>query len=124
MLSIPPATTISESPSRIACAASMMDFKPEPQTLLTVVAPTEGGSPANIAACRAGACPTPAVRTQPMMTFEGSGRRSHHGLRSYRPPHPRGEKATHDAFVDLILRKSRPFDRLFDDDGPEARGAQ
>ncbi len=68
MLSIPPATTISASPSAIACAASITDFSPEPQTLFTVMHSTEVGSPAKIAACLAGACPTPAETTLPMMT--------------------------------------------------------
>ena len=34
----------------------------------TVSAPVEAGQPAASAACRAGACPTPAVSTQPMLT--------------------------------------------------------
>ncbi len=41
-------------------------FSPEPQTLFTVTAPTAGGIPAAIAACRAGAWPMPAASTQPM----------------------------------------------------------
>ena len=45
MFSVPPATTTSASPHRIAWAASITLFSPEPQTLLTVVAPTETGSP-------------------------------------------------------------------------------
>src|SRR6202049_1894408 len=51
----------------IACAASATAFSPEPQTLLTVMAPTSGGSPPNIAAWRAGFCPKPAETTLPMM---------------------------------------------------------
>jgi hypothetical protein len=39
---------------------------PLPQTLLTVVAWTDLGSPALSAACRAGAWPRPAGSTQPM----------------------------------------------------------
>ena len=68
MLSIPPATTRPESPRRIAWSASMTALSPEPQTLLTVVAPTDVGSPAKIAACRAGFWPIPAETTLPMMT--------------------------------------------------------
>jgi len=34
MLSIPPATTTSASPSAIACAASATAFRPEPHALL------------------------------------------------------------------------------------------
>src|ERR1700691_2913874 len=40
----------------------------EPHILLTVVAGVPGGNPAPSAACRAGAWPIPADRTQPMMT--------------------------------------------------------
>ena len=40
MLSMPPATMTPASPSRIAWSASMTALRPEPQTLLTVVAPT------------------------------------------------------------------------------------
>ena len=39
---------------------------PDPQTLLTVVAWTDLGRPALIAAWRAGAWPSPAGSTQPM----------------------------------------------------------
>ena len=45
MLSWPPAITISESPSRTACAASITAFRPEPQTALMVSAGTPCGSP-------------------------------------------------------------------------------
>ena len=38
MLSWPPATTICESPSRMACAASITALRPEPHTLLIVIA--------------------------------------------------------------------------------------
>ncbi|OIQ67406.1 hypothetical protein GALL_510140 [mine drainage metagenome] len=50
MFSCPPATTMSASPSRMACAASMTDLSPEPQTLLTVIAGTMSGRPALILA--------------------------------------------------------------------------
>ncbi|MNE92435.1 hypothetical protein D3C80_1901590 [compost metagenome] len=60
MLSIPPATTISASPHAIACAANITAFIPEAHTLFTVVAATSSDNPANNAAWRAGACPTPA----------------------------------------------------------------
>ena len=60
MLSIPPAITISASPNNIFCAAIAIDFMPLAQTLLTVVQITLSGSPANLAACLAGAWPIPA----------------------------------------------------------------
>ena len=63
-----PATTTSASPSAIAWAPAMTAFRPEPQTLLRVVAGTVSGMPAKMAAWRAGAWPTPAWSTQPMMT--------------------------------------------------------
>ncbi len=65
---MPPATTTSASPARIACAASITALSPEPHTLLTVTAGTVAGMPARIAACRAGAWPTPPCKTFPMMT--------------------------------------------------------
>jgi hypothetical protein len=68
MLSCPPATTTSASPARIACAASMTAFKPDPHTLFTVNEGTVFGIPAAIAACRAGFCPIPAVSTLPITT--------------------------------------------------------
>ena len=68
MLSIPPATTISASPARIAWAASITALRPEPQTLLIVTQPTWSGTPAPRLAWRAGACPCPAGSTQPIST--------------------------------------------------------
>src|SRR6185312_15717593 len=47
---------------------SMIAFMPEPQTLLIVVQPAAGGSPAPSEAWRAGAWPRLAGSTQPMMT--------------------------------------------------------
>ena len=44
----------------------MAAFMPEPHILLIVVAPAASGSPAPIAACRAGAWPCPAGSTQPI----------------------------------------------------------
>ena len=68
MLSVPPATTARASPHWIAWAASITAFMPDPQTLLTVVAPIEEGSPAPMATCRATFCPSPAPTTLPMIT--------------------------------------------------------
>src|SRR5262245_34121765 len=65
---MPPATTTSVSSAAMPWAASITDFRPEPQTLLIVSAATFGGSPAWIAAWRAGAWPSPAETTLPMMT--------------------------------------------------------
>src|SRR3954469_17970812 len=50
------------------CAASITAFRPEPQTLLMVMALTLDGTPALSIAWRAGACPTPPWMTLPMMT--------------------------------------------------------
>jgi len=66
MLSIPPATTRSTLPLASASAPMMTVCMPLPQTLLTVVAWTDLGSPALIAAWRAGAWPSPAGSTHPM----------------------------------------------------------
>src|SRR6266436_4598401 len=65
MDSIPPATTISLSPSCTACAASATAFNPEPQTLLMVIAATRGSHPPFSAAWREGFCPSPAWTTLP-----------------------------------------------------------
>src|SRR3972149_7406500 len=70
--SIPPATTTSNSSVATAWAASITAFSPEPHILLIVIAPAETGIPAKMPACRAGACPTPAGRTFPMMTCSPS----------------------------------------------------
>src|SRR5688500_184554 len=67
MLSMPPATITSASPARMAEAPIITAFRPEPQTLLMVVALTPSGSPAFSAAWRAGAWPAPAWRTWPMI---------------------------------------------------------
>src|SRR3972149_5124794 len=68
MASIPPPPTISASPRWTACAASMTDFSPEPHILFTVVAGTVSGTPAAMAACRAGAWPLPAGRAVALVT--------------------------------------------------------
>lgn len=58
MDSIPPATITSWPwPNIKVCAANETVFMPLLQTLLTVVQHTDVGSPAKIAACRAGAWP-------------------------------------------------------------------
>ena len=66
--SCPPATTTSNSPSRISWAASAMASRPDRHTLLMVSAGTVMGMPAATAACRAGIWPAPAVSTCPMIT--------------------------------------------------------
>ena len=68
MLSMPPATNRSPSPARMACAASIIAFIPEPQTLFIVVQGIDAGTPAPSAACRAGAWPRPAETTLPKKT--------------------------------------------------------
>src|SRR3990172_4589375 len=68
MPSMPPATTMSASPSMIACAAMATVLRPEPHTLFTVVAGTWSGMPAAMEACRAGFMPSPAQSTFPMIT--------------------------------------------------------
>src|SRR4051794_752955 len=73
MLSIPPATTSSASPARISAAASMIDFRPEPQTRLIVVAEVVSASPPASAAWRAGAWPAPPCRTWPLRTSSSGG---------------------------------------------------
>ncbi len=68
MLSMPPATTTSAEPARKRSVATIAAFMPEPHILLTVVQPAPSGRPAPSEAWRAGACPWPAGRTQPIRT--------------------------------------------------------
>ena len=68
MLSIPPVTTRSDRPNCICCAPKAVAFMPEAHTLFTVTASVSYGMPANTAACRAGAWPTPAESTLPIYT--------------------------------------------------------
>ena len=68
MFSCPPARMIAASSHLIAWAAKWTALRPLPQTLLMVMAGTEWGNPATMAACRAGFCPAPAVSTCPMIT--------------------------------------------------------
>src|SRR5215204_1445539 len=73
--SIPPATATSMSPVAIPCAASITALRPDPQTLLIVIAATCSCSPPLSAAWRAGFCPSPAATALPMMhssTIAGS----------------------------------------------------
>ena len=71
---MPPATSTSASPTRISRRANITACRPEPQTLLSVIAPTETGRPALITAWRAGAWPMPADSTLPMNTRSTSPR--------------------------------------------------
>src|SRR5690348_8899370 len=66
--SMPPATTTLAVPALIRSWPSITAFMPEPQTLLMVVHGAEVGMSAAIAAWRAGAWPSPAGRTQPMIS--------------------------------------------------------
>ena len=45
MFSMPPATTVLHSPTRMALVASMTALRPEPQTLCRVMAPAALGMP-------------------------------------------------------------------------------
>src|SRR5947209_5647773 len=68
MFSVPPATTHSASPMRMACAASATVLSPLPHTLLMVVDGTDSDRPAPTAVWRAAFCPSPAWSTLPMST--------------------------------------------------------
>ena len=70
--SMPPVTITSWSPARIIASAISTARIDDAQTLLIVSAPTSFGMPAPIAACRAGAWPTPACSTSPMITYSTS----------------------------------------------------
>ena len=68
MLSWPPAMITSASPQRIAWLPRCTAFRPEPHTLLMVMAGTSSGRPAKIEVCRAVFWPAPAVSTWPRIT--------------------------------------------------------
>ena len=70
MFSWPPAMTISASPALIAWAARCVALRPEPQTLLIVMAGHMSGRPALMSAWRAGFCPAPPVSTCPSNTSD------------------------------------------------------
>src|SRR3954470_18497894 len=70
--SMPPVTTTSTSPARIIESAISTARMDDAQTLFTASAGTSSGSPAAIAACRAGAWPAPAWSTWPMITYSTS----------------------------------------------------
>ena len=69
---MPPVTTTSTSPARIIESAISIARIDDAQTLLIVSAGVSFGSPAAIAACRAGAWPAPPCSTCPMITYCGS----------------------------------------------------
>ena len=73
-------TTTSCSPARIITSAIWTARIEEAQTLLIASAGVSFGSPAPIAAWRAGAWPAPAWSTCPMITYSGSS-----GSRPIRP---------------------------------------
>lgn len=66
MLSMPPAMEQSLWPTMMPWAAREMAFRPEAQTLFTVVASVSFPRPALMTAWRAGDWPTPPWRTLPM----------------------------------------------------------
>ena len=72
MDSNPPVTATSAWSRAIDCAPKQTDLSPEEHTLLMVVQGTSSPRPARTAACRAGACPTPAPKTFPRTTSSTS----------------------------------------------------
>ena len=60
--SIPPASTMSYSPSMIDCASVATACRPEAHALLIVCAGDVSGTPAVVPTCRAGLGPEPAWR--------------------------------------------------------------
>ncbi|MNM88703.1 hypothetical protein D3C81_1009260 [compost metagenome] len=69
---MPPASITLLLPALSRSWASITAFIPEPHSLLMVVQPVAGGSPASSAAWRAGPCLRPAASTQPMITSSTS----------------------------------------------------
>src|SRR5437899_1507670 len=89
MLSMPPATITSASPSWMAWAASTTAFSPEPQALFTVKLGTSFGTPPSSAATRPGFAPRPAGRSWPRITSStcaGSRRGRRMASRTATPP--------------------------------------
>ncbi len=72
---MPPATMTSADCATSASCARIIASIAEPHILLTVVQPVESGRPALIDACRAGAWPCPAGRTQPKIVLSTSSGR-------------------------------------------------
>ena len=68
MLSMPPATMMSQVPTDSMSWANITAFMPEPHILDSVTAPTDCGRPAASVAWRAGAWPWPAIRQLPNST--------------------------------------------------------
>src|SRR5262249_3209908 len=66
--SMPPASTIADSPSRIDCAPVAVACIPDAPALLIVWAGTLSGTPARTPTCRAGLGPDPAWRAWPIRT--------------------------------------------------------
>ena len=62
MFSMPPATTMSASPARIICEAIATALRPDPQTMLIVVAGTSFGMPAPIADLARGVLAEPGLQ--------------------------------------------------------------
>ena len=87
---MPPASTVSYSPSRISASARAMARMPEAHTLLTVSEPTSSRSPAPSETCRDGMWPCPAWMTVPIHAVADLVRRrrprgrSRHGRRQRR----------------------------------------
>src|SRR3954471_19520548 len=104
--SCPPATTMSASPLAMDCAPSMAALRPDPHTLLMVIAGTISGSPARMAACRAGFWPAPAARAP------GRG-----GVR----PAARREHMAHDDFRNLLGRHAGALKHFANHEGAEVR---
>ena len=68
MFSMPPPMAQSMKPAMISAAALAIPWAPEPHTRFTVIAGTDTGRPAWIAAWRAGFILLPAWMTLPMTT--------------------------------------------------------
>ena len=75
MLSAPPATTTSDSPTAMDCAARLIASSPDEHARLTVIAGTESGSPALSAARRATYPVSSACSTLPIITSSTSSGR-------------------------------------------------
>src|SRR5207302_480556 len=103
MLSMPPATTALASPWRMRSAARLTALSDDAHTLLTVSAGTLVGTPALMAAWRAGIWPIPAVMTVATITINRPDNRNALGTDTVEELRQAFDEAKHDEAVRVIV---------------------
>ena len=120
MLSTPPATTISASPARMACAALCTACSPEPHWRMTVYAGTSTGKPALRAATRARLAASALCFACPKMTSSTTSG-VHPGTLDRRQDHDLGELLRRHVLQRAADPAERGTDRGDDDDFSHVR---